>query len=135
MVLCIPCSSGSAVANVRSEELSMVVRRESDVLDVDGRGSIARPTSEEYIGETANEFFQALENIAEYIPIPGVAVAVKIATKLIRACDENRATLRFAEELKNRVKTLVTILVGELQDKKAEEIHEKLKEDIHALER
>jgi len=42
--------------------------------------------------------------------------------------------LERAQELKHRVKTLVTLLVDDLKEKKAEEIQEKLKKDVETLE-
>ncbi|KAF8074034.1 hypothetical protein FPV67DRAFT_1666763 [Lyophyllum atratum] len=96
---------------------------------------LGKPTAGEYAGETAKEFLKILETVAQEIPVPGVGVAVKIATNLIKACEESHATLERAEELKLRIRTLVTALVNELKGKKAEDIQEKLKEDINSLEK
>ncbi|KAF8063534.1 hypothetical protein FPV67DRAFT_251307 [Lyophyllum atratum] len=95
---------------------------------------LGKPTASEYAGETAKEFLKILEAVAQEIPVPGIASAVKIATNLIQACEESHATLERAEELKLRIKTLVTVLVNELKGKKAEDVQKKLLEDINSLE-
>ncbi|KAF8074011.1 hypothetical protein FPV67DRAFT_1410258 [Lyophyllum atratum] len=97
--------------------------------------NLGKPTAGEYAGETAKEFLKILEAVAQEIPVPGVGAAVKIAMNLIKACEESHATLERAEELKLRITTLVTVLVNELKGKKAEDIQEKLKEDVNCLEK
>ncbi|KDR74748.1 hypothetical protein GALMADRAFT_157340 [Galerina marginata CBS 339.88] len=94
---------------------------------------IAKPTSVEYAFDAATGFLDVLEAVAEQIPLPGVATAVKIAKNIMQACDDSHATLERAEELKQRIKILVTILVDELKGKKGEEIQAELQKDIQAL--
>ncbi|KDR77581.1 hypothetical protein GALMADRAFT_22660, partial [Galerina marginata CBS 339.88] len=91
------------------------------------------PTTAEYASEAAKEFLDMLEAVADHIPVPGVAMAVKVAKGIMQACDESHATLERAEELKTRIKKLVIILVDELKGKKREEVQAKLKEDIELL--
>ncbi|KAG5653954.1 hypothetical protein H0H81_009070 [Sphagnurus paluster] len=95
---------------------------------------LGTPSKGEYVVQATREFLQVLETVADGIPIPGVGTAVKTATKLIQACDESHARLKRAEDLKLRIKMLVAVLVDATKGKKAEEIQEKLKESILALE-
>ncbi|KAF5378118.1 hypothetical protein D9615_007542 [Tricholomella constricta] len=126
------CVSLRARKRSKGKATSTAPPKEAKLQFDDGLG---KPTSSEYTGEAAKEFLKVLAAVAEQIPVPGVGAAVKIATNLIQACDDSHATLERAEELKLRIKTLVTILVHELKGKKAEEIQEKLKQDIKSLEK
>ncbi|KAG5650377.1 hypothetical protein H0H81_012438 [Sphagnurus paluster] len=117
----------------RFGEACDALHKDETTLDA-AEADLAKPTTKEYAGEAAKEFLVVLGAVAENIPIPGVKEAVTIAAKLIKACDDSHATLKRAQELKNRIQALVAVLVNELKDKKAEEIEEKLKQDIHALE-
>ncbi|KAF9062395.1 hypothetical protein BDP27DRAFT_1451765 [Rhodocollybia butyracea] len=92
------------------------------------------PSKTEYVRETGKELLEVLEAVAEQIPVPGVAIAIKMANNLIRTCENSHATLQQAEVLKKRIKNLAIILVNELKGKKVEEIEEKLRTDIEQLE-
>ncbi|KAF8074041.1 hypothetical protein FPV67DRAFT_783699 [Lyophyllum atratum] len=100
----------------------------------EGARAFLEPTAGEYAGERGKEFLKILETVAQEIPIPGVG-AVKIATNLIKGCEESHASLERVEELKLRIQTLAAALVSELKGKKAEDIQAKLKEDINSLEK
>ncbi|KDR74709.1 hypothetical protein GALMADRAFT_141056 [Galerina marginata CBS 339.88] len=108
-------------------------RRASKSLSDSTYDELAKPTATEYASEAAKSFLDALEAVAGQIPVPGVAAIVKIAKSIIQACDESHATLERAEELKLRIKKLVTILVDELKEKEAGDIQEKLKQDVSSL--
>ncbi|KAF8074059.1 hypothetical protein FPV67DRAFT_784802 [Lyophyllum atratum] len=128
---CFPCSPDSATLHFdkKTQPPTKGAKPAQDVND------LGKPTAGEYAGETAKEFLKILEAVAQEIPVPGVGAAVKIATYLIRACEGSHATLECAQELKLRIKTLAAALVNELKGKKAEDIQEKLKEDINSLEK
>lgn len=94
-----------------------------------------------------------LQGVAESIPVPGVAITVKIATGLVETCDvrlffystlfhssmrrvqESNAALEGAEDLKDRITKVMEALVRGLEGKKAEDIEERLKKDIKSLGR
>ncbi|KAF9059219.1 hypothetical protein BDP27DRAFT_1431637 [Rhodocollybia butyracea] len=96
----------------------------------DGLGA---PSKSEHARETGKTLLDVLEMVAEQIPVPGVAIAIKLAKNLIQMCEDSHATLEQAEILKKRIKNLAIILVNELKGKKAEEIEEKLRKDIEQL--
>ncbi|KAF8069974.1 hypothetical protein FPV67DRAFT_995238 [Lyophyllum atratum] len=126
---CLPYSLANAEDEERLRKVHAQVARQAP-----DDGGIGKPTRSQYAGEAGKEFLKVLQAVADQIPVPGVGAAVKIATGLIQACEESHATLERAEELKLRIKTLVTILVSELKGKKGDEIQEKLKQDIISLE-
>ncbi|KDR71703.1 hypothetical protein GALMADRAFT_229257 [Galerina marginata CBS 339.88] len=122
---------GSKVAS-RSNNQS--VPSTSSVNQAKDDSSMAVPTSKEYAGEAAKEFLDALEAVADQIPLPGVATIVKVAKNIIHACDDSHATLERAEELKQRIRTLMTVLVNKLKEKKkGERIQAELEADIQSL--
>ncbi|KAF8879335.1 hypothetical protein CPB84DRAFT_1687980 [Gymnopilus junonius] len=108
--------------------------RELEVHLAKNKNGLSKPTAAEYAGEAAKEFLEVLRQVANTIPLPGLGQAVALATKIIEACEDSHATLEHAQELKMHVKTLVTLLVDGLKGKKEEEIEEKLKKDIEALQ-
>lgn len=55
---------------------------------------LSKPTPGEYAAYTAKEFLQALEAVADNIPVPGLNTAVKLATKLIEVCDVSSLHVR-----------------------------------------
>ncbi|KAF9065646.1 hypothetical protein BDP27DRAFT_1424624 [Rhodocollybia butyracea] len=99
----------------------------------DDDDDLGAPSKREYARETGNELLVILEAVAENIPVPGVAIAIKLAKTLIQMCEDSYATLKQAEVLKKRIKNLAVILVDELKEKNAEEIGEKLRKDIEQL--
>ncbi|KAF8890303.1 hypothetical protein CPB84DRAFT_1785040 [Gymnopilus junonius] len=130
---CLPCGPQAAKSHFDDDfglKPQISKRADSSPDDKD----ISKPTTGEYAGEAAKEFLNVLQEVADSIPLPGLGHAVKLATKLIAACEDSHATLERAQELKRRIKTLVTLLVDELKGKKKEEIEQKLKRDIEALE-
>ncbi|KAG6883150.1 hypothetical protein C0992_009541 [Termitomyces sp. T32_za158] len=105
-----------------------------DIINKEASGvDIGPPTGNEYAGQAARGFFQTLEAISQAVPIPAFGVAVKIAANIIKACDDTKATLERADDLKVRIKTLVAVFVNELKGKKKEEIHDKLVQDVENL--
>ncbi|KAF9065645.1 hypothetical protein BDP27DRAFT_45443 [Rhodocollybia butyracea] len=133
---CFPCWPNSASATPASEDEILPgntnERQKGKVrTDNDDRGA---PSKSEYARETGKELLDVLEAVAEQIPVPGVAIAIKMANNLIRTCENSHATLEQAEVLKKRIKNLAIILVNELKGKKAEEIEGKLRTDIEQLE-
>ncbi|KAG6871582.1 hypothetical protein C0995_002881 [Termitomyces sp. Mi166 len=126
--LCFPCSPSSAAKNVSENDLPQgpTNKEPSDP-------NITPPTGAEYAGQAAREFFHVLEAVAEAVPIPAFGTAVKVATNIIKACDDSQATLEGAEDLKVRVKILVTVFANALKGKKRQEIPDKLIQDIDVL--
>ncbi|KAF9065648.1 hypothetical protein BDP27DRAFT_1424625 [Rhodocollybia butyracea] len=132
LMTCFPCWPTKASATTASDDEILAAntneRQERKVpTDSDDKGA---PSKREYARETGKELLEVLEAVAEQIPVPGVAIAVKMANNLIRT----HATLEQAEVLKKRIKNLAIILVDELKGKKAEEIEQKLQTDIEQLE-
>ncbi|KAF9065640.1 hypothetical protein BDP27DRAFT_45291 [Rhodocollybia butyracea] len=133
---CFPCWPNSASATPASDDEILPgnsnERQKNKVrIDNDNQGA---PSKSEYARETGKELLDVLEAVAEQIPVPGVAIAIKMANNLIRTCENSHATLEQAEVLKKRIKNLAIILVNELKGKKAEEIEGKLRTDIEQLE-
>ncbi|KAG6906490.1 hypothetical protein DXG01_013689 [Tephrocybe rancida] len=95
---------------------------------------VAKPTRREYAGEAAKEFLTILEAVAGAVPVPGFSIVVKLAVKIIQACEEGHATLERAQELEFRIKTLVLTLVNELKGKKEGEIRTQMVHDIGTLQ-
>ncbi|KAG5653957.1 hypothetical protein H0H81_009074 [Sphagnurus paluster] len=110
--------------------LTKTHRKESkvDVAELNG-------TTEGHVGVTTTEFFEVLETVADNITVLGVPNTVKIAKKVIQACEKSPTGLKHIEQLTRRIQGLITVLVGELKDKKLGEIKEKQKEEIHDLEK
>ncbi|KDR77583.1 hypothetical protein GALMADRAFT_408058 [Galerina marginata CBS 339.88] len=126
-----PHRNSKALTHFDDPEPTVVAKNSgSPVKDGD---NLANPTVAEYASEAAKEFLDALEAVADQIPVPGVAMAVKVAKGIMQACEESHATLERAEDLKSRIKKLMIILVDELKGKKREEVQAKLKEDIELL--
>jgi len=140
---CLPCWPSTTPSRFDDREQSVQAAQLAP--DDDGLG---KPSSGELAGKAAKEFLNALLAVSKHIPVPGVSAAVGIASSLIQACDDSHATLERAQELKHRIKTLVTILVTELkEEKKMDEIlepkddqggkvngiQEKLQQDIKSL--
>ncbi|KAG6871380.1 hypothetical protein C0995_005294 [Termitomyces sp. Mi166 len=122
--LCFSCSLSSAAKNVSKNDLPQgPTNKESS------NPNITPPTGAEYAGQAVREFFHVLEAVAEAVPISAFGAAVKVATNIIKACDDSQATLECAEDLK----ILVTVFVNELKVKKREEIPAKLIQDIDVL--
>ncbi|KAG6915471.1 hypothetical protein DXG01_011338 [Tephrocybe rancida] len=96
---------------------------------------LPKPTGREYAGHAAKDFLSILEAVAQAVPVPGLVASVKLATKIIKACDESEAILEHAQELKHRIKVLVLTLVNELKGRESHEIQAKLRQDIKRLER
>ncbi|KAG6846303.1 hypothetical protein H0H93_014770, partial [Arthromyces matolae] len=89
-----------------------------------GENEITNPTRKEYAVQAAKEILEIIVAVASAVPIPAFGAAVKAAAAIIKACDDSKATLERAEELKTRVQTIVVLLVDELKGK-----------SIHVLER
>ncbi|KAF9062406.1 hypothetical protein BDP27DRAFT_1483246 [Rhodocollybia butyracea] len=125
---CLPCWPNSASAAATSDdEIISGNTNEMQKNKVQTNNNQDAPSKSEYVCETGKELLEVLEAVAEQIPVPGVAIAIKMANNLIRTC---KAT----EVLKKRIKSLAIILVNELKGKKAKEIEEKLRTDIEKLE-
>ncbi|KAF9059220.1 hypothetical protein BDP27DRAFT_1453431 [Rhodocollybia butyracea] len=133
---CFPCWPKGASSTHSSDDErppGNVIKRQKHKLR-DDNDDLGAPSKSEYTRETGKELLEVLEAVAENIPLPGVAIAVKLAKNLIQMCEDSRTTLEQAEILKKRIKNLAIILVNELKGKKADEIEEKLQKDIEQLE-
>ncbi|KAF9065631.1 hypothetical protein BDP27DRAFT_1450107 [Rhodocollybia butyracea] len=132
---CLPCwpKSASVIPSSDDELPCGDVKLKEHKVRNDG-DDLGAPSKNEHARETGRMLLEALEAVAEQIPIPGVAIAIKMAKKLIQTCENSHATLQQAEVLKRRIKNLAVILVNELKGKKADEIGEKLRKDIEQLE-
>ncbi|KAG6810590.1 hypothetical protein H0H92_011202 [Tricholoma furcatifolium] len=143
MKLCLPCFAPSAAQNfddkppkVRSVHIPISVIENLLVWDQEGDvANITIPDASEYADITAREFLSVLQAVAQQVPVPGFSSIVSVAANIIKACDDSKATLARAEDLKIRIKTLVAVFVNELKGKKREEIHAKLLQDIESMKR
>ncbi|KAF9065348.1 hypothetical protein BDP27DRAFT_1366476 [Rhodocollybia butyracea] len=114
---CFPCwPKKSALLSSDNEVFS----QRGDILNEVGndREDLGAPSKSEQVRETGKILLEALEAVAEQIPVPG----------------DGHATLQQAEVLKKRIKNLAMVLVNQLKGKKAEEIEEKLRKDVEQLE-
>ncbi|KAG6829800.1 hypothetical protein H0H87_010141 [Tephrocybe sp. NHM501043] len=126
----IPCLSGKATRKIHED----ATEPDSDTGNEETKvGDIIHPTSGEYAKQAAKEFLNVLETVAQAIPVPGLAMAVKIASNLMKTCEDSDAVLERAQDLKLRIKTIVVTLVNELKGKKADEIQAKVVDDINTL--
>ncbi|KAG6809673.1 hypothetical protein H0H92_015220 [Tricholoma furcatifolium] len=125
MKLCLPCFPSSAAQNFDDQP----PKKEADL------ANITIPDASDYAGIAAREFLSVLEAVAQQVPVPGFSSIVSVAANIIKACDDSKATLARAEDLKIRIKTLVAVFVNELKGKKKEEIHAKLLQDIESMKR
>ncbi|KAF9070489.1 hypothetical protein BDP27DRAFT_1263642 [Rhodocollybia butyracea] len=135
-MICFPCwPKNTSLTPALDGELPSgnVTKRQKHKVQNDNN-NLSAPSRSEYVRETGKELLEVLEAVAENIPVPGVASAIKLAKNLIQMCEDSHATLEQAEILKKRIKNLAIILVNELKGKKAEEIEEKLRKDIERLE-
>ncbi|KAF5368549.1 hypothetical protein D9758_002303 [Tetrapyrgos nigripes] len=107
----------------RVSRVSPLVQRRKD--------DIGKPSNSEM---AADAILSALEVVSENIPIPAVGVAVKAAIRLIELCQQVRASLEQADELRERIRGLSLVLVQGLSGKPLGEITDNLKRDIEQLQ-
>ncbi|KAG6843840.1 hypothetical protein H0H93_016909, partial [Arthromyces matolae] len=102
-----------------------------------GENEITNPTRKEYAVRAAKETLETIVAVASAVPIPAFGAAVKAAAAIIKACDDSKATLERAEELKTRVQTIVVLLVDELKGKSINvlERQTKMMGDIDVLQK
>ncbi|KAG6900117.1 hypothetical protein C0993_002652 [Termitomyces sp. T159_Od127] len=120
---CLPCSPSSAAKNITKD------------LPSDSTSDWGfTPTPTEYAGRTARDFLSILDAIAQTVPVPGFAPAVKVAVSVMNTCNEYRAFLDGAMRLKNRIQGVLIIVVDELKGtNKEEDIRAELIHDINIL--
>ena len=100
MSFCLPCwpskssphfdegeKSVSLHDQLKQAELLISLKASAREPENDICGTLAKPTLAEYADEGAKGFLDVLESVADLIPVPGVATAVKVANKIIQACD------------------------------------------------
>ncbi|KAF9026434.1 hypothetical protein BDP27DRAFT_1456640 [Rhodocollybia butyracea] len=134
---CFPCWPNSASATPPSEDKIIpgnVTEPQKEELQNDN-DDLGRPSKGEYARETGKKFLEVLDIAAKQIPVPGVDSVIEVVKSLVQMCEDSYATLKNANQLKNRIKHLTLVLVDELKGKKVEEIEERLRNDIRQLER
>ncbi|KAF9071507.1 hypothetical protein BDP27DRAFT_1322241 [Rhodocollybia butyracea] len=134
---CFPCWPNSASATLASDDKIIpgnVTEPQKEQLQ-NNNDDLGRPTKGEYARETGKKFLEVLDIAAKQIPVPGVESVIEVVKSLVQMCEDSYATLKNADELKNRIKHLTLVLVDELKGKKVEEIEERLRNDIKQLER
>ncbi|KAF9026438.1 hypothetical protein BDP27DRAFT_1351116 [Rhodocollybia butyracea] len=134
---CFPCWPNNASATPASDDKIIpgnVTEAQKEEVRNDN-DDLGRPTKGEYARETGKKFLEVLDIAAKQIPVPGVDSVIEVVKSLVQMCEDSYATLKNADELKNRIKHLTLVLVDELKGKKVEEIEERLRNDIRQLER
>ncbi|KAF9062390.1 hypothetical protein BDP27DRAFT_1336672, partial [Rhodocollybia butyracea] len=133
---CFPCWPSSASATPASDDKIIpgnVTTRQKEVRN--DKDDLGPPSKGEYARETGKKFLEVLDIAAKQIPVPGVDSVIEVVKSLVQMCEDSYATLKNANELKNRIKHLTLVLVDELKGKKVEEIEGRLRNDIKQLER
>ncbi|KAF9062401.1 hypothetical protein BDP27DRAFT_1336687 [Rhodocollybia butyracea] len=130
---CFPCWPNSASTTDNELIPGNVTKRQKEKVQHDSE-DLGPPSKGEYARETGKKFLEVLDIAAKQIPVPGVDTIIEVVKSLIRMCEDSYATLKNANDLKNRIKYLTLVLVDKLKGKKVEDIEERLRNDIKLLE-